>query len=136
MMFLKMSSWFAILGAKVRDIVYFKNIFSILPVTVLRQMQHFFLRLQNTYLSPQKSACKFQKMLYFWRNKQAAMKKTLLLLTCLATTYVNAQSLAPQVISSAGTSFTDGVSQLDWTLGETVTQTFTDGTTILSQGFE
>ncbi|MDO9187461.1 MAG: T9SS type A sorting domain-containing protein [Bacteroidia bacterium] len=46
-----------------------------------------------------------------------------------------AQSLSPQVISSSGTSFTNGSNQLDWTLGELSTSSLTSGSNSLSQGF-
>jgi hypothetical protein len=64
------------------------------------------------------------------------MKKTLLLFVSLACKFSIAQSLAPQVISTSGTSFNDGVSQLDWTLGEPAAQTFDNGSNLLTQGFE
>lgn len=46
-----------------------------------------------------------------------------------------AQSLAPVVLSSAGSSFTNSSNQLDWTLGEPATSTLNDGTDISTQGF-
>jgi len=46
-----------------------------------------------------------------------------------------AQSLSPQVISSSGTSFTNGSNQLDWTLGELSTSLLASGSNSLSQGF-
>ncbi len=49
--------------------------------------------------------------------------------------YSDAQSLSPQIISSSGTSFTNGSNQLDWTLGEPTTSTLNDGTNALTQGF-
>lgn len=49
--------------------------------------------------------------------------------------YSVAQSLSPQIISSSGTSFTNGSNQLDWTLGELSTSSLTNGSNSLSQGF-
>ncbi|MES2286984.1 MAG: T9SS type A sorting domain-containing protein [Bacteroidota bacterium] len=64
------------------------------------------------------------------------MKRILfsLILFC-SVQYSVAQSLSPQIISSAGNSFTNGSNQLDWTLGEPTTSTLNDGTNILTQGF-
>ncbi|MFL5765005.1 MAG: T9SS type A sorting domain-containing protein [Bacteroidia bacterium] len=63
------------------------------------------------------------------------MKKILILL-CLLTTTGFAQSLSPDVISSSGNSFSDGTSQLDWTLGETATSSFATPGNIVTQGFQ
>lgn len=64
------------------------------------------------------------------------MKKLLLcLIACFGIGFSFAQSAAPEVISSAGTSFNNGTSQLDWTLGEPATLTYTSGSDILTQGF-
>jgi hypothetical protein len=41
----------------------------------------------------------------------------------------------PSVIGSAGDYFTSANGSLAWTLGEVITETFTDGTKILTQGF-
>jgi Secretion system C-terminal sorting domain len=46
-----------------------------------------------------------------------------------------AQSIERQVIGSAGGSFS-GTFQLDWTAGETVTNTASSGSVILTQGFQ
>jgi hypothetical protein len=48
---------------------------------------------------------------------------------------LSAQTLAPDVIATSGTSFTDGTSQLDWTLGEPVTATLISGSSMITQGF-
>jgi hypothetical protein len=45
------------------------------------------------------------------------------------------QTLSPEVISSCGTSMTDGTTTLEWTLGETVTATLDNTQNMLSQGF-
>ena len=64
------------------------------------------------------------------------MKSTLLLLLpCLASLAIQAQTLTPTVISSSGTSFVNGSTVLDYTLGEPATSTLTNGTNTLSQGF-
>ncbi|OFY86388.1 MAG: hypothetical protein A3F72_11350 [Bacteroidetes bacterium RIFCSPLOWO2_12_FULL_35_15] len=62
-------------------------------------------------------------------------KKILLLFAGFTFNFSVAQTTSPSIISSSGTNFSNGTSQLDFTLGETTTSTVTDGTTILSQGF-
>ena len=51
---------------------------------------------------------------------------------------VNAQTLSPQVIASGGGFFETSIGSLSWTLGEPVTETFTNGgiNVILTQGFQ
>lgn len=58
------------------------------------------------------------------------------LLLVLLVSSVGAQNLnlTPEVVSSAGETFTNGTIYLDWTLGEIMTETFA-GTIILTQGF-
>lgn len=63
------------------------------------------------------------------------MKKILLLFIAISTKTAFAQSISPDVIATAGASFTDGTSQLDWTMGEPATSTFSAGTDMLTQGF-
>jgi hypothetical protein len=63
------------------------------------------------------------------------MKKILLLFSIVFTSTAIAQTISPVVISSAGTTFNDGTSQLDWTLGEPATATFSSGSNLLTQGF-
>jgi len=46
-----------------------------------------------------------------------------------------AQSISPEVIASAGEHFDNGTTQLSWTLGEVVIDTYDNGTNILTQGF-
>ena len=48
---------------------------------------------------------------------------------------MQAQTLTPQVLSTAGTSFVNGTNVLDWTLGEPATFTLNNGTNLLTQGF-
>jgi type IX secretion system substrate protein len=63
------------------------------------------------------------------------MEKSLLLFLTLFVTTAMGQSLKPEVIATSGTSFSDGTSQLDWTLGEPVTAALTSGTDMLTEGF-
>lgn len=63
------------------------------------------------------------------------MKKILILVIAISVKTLAAQSVSPEVIATAGTSFNDGISQIDWTLGEPVTSTFTSGSEMLTQGF-
>jgi hypothetical protein len=46
-----------------------------------------------------------------------------------------AQSLMPDVIASGGTSYSNSAGQLDWTLGEPATLSFSGSSNMLSQGF-
>jgi len=46
------------------------------------------------------------------------------------------QTAAQEVISSGGDYYNNGTVSLSWTLGEPVTETITDGTNILTQGFQ
>lgn len=54
-------------------------------------------------------------------------------LTCL---FVFSQSLSPEVISSSGDHFQNAGGSISWTLGETVTETFTGASIVLTQGFQ
>ena len=63
------------------------------------------------------------------------MKKILFILFASFPAIIAAQSLTPEVIASSGSTFTDGTSQLDWTLGEPATSSFTAGSDLLTQGF-
>lgn len=49
--------------------------------------------------------------------------------------HASAQSITPEVIASAGTHTENARSQLSWTLGEPVIDTYHDGTNIITQGF-
>lgn len=68
-------------------------------------------------------------------NKISKMKKTFLFLVAIYSTAAIAQTASPDVIATSGTSFNDGTSQIDWTIGETVTATLTSGGNTLSEGF-
>lgn len=50
--------------------------------------------------------------------------------------FVNAQTLSPSVLPSAGGYFSAANGSLSWTLGETVTPTLQAGSNILTQGFQ
>lgn len=63
------------------------------------------------------------------------MKKILLLALSGCGSICFGQSVTPEVISTAGTSFTDGTNSIEWTLGEPATSTLEPGTTIVTQGF-
>jgi hypothetical protein len=63
------------------------------------------------------------------------MKKKLYFLSLLIGMSLQAQSIERQVIGSSGTSFSNASVQLDFTVGELVVSTLTDGSTILTQGF-
>jgi len=64
------------------------------------------------------------------------MKKVILtLLPFAAGVLVNAQSISPQVIASAGTHYTGSNAQLSWTIGEPVITTVSNGSNIITQGF-
>lgn len=64
------------------------------------------------------------------------MKRLLLLcICCFLFGFSNAQSLAPSVVGFSGSSFSNATSQLDWTAGETVTNTLSAGSNMLTQGF-
>ncbi len=52
----------------------------------------------------------------------------------LATCTLNAQSLTPEVVASAGETFTNGSLYVEWTLGEIMTESYA-GTIVLTQGF-
>lgn len=47
-----------------------------------------------------------------------------------------AQTLSPQVISTAGDYSVGSNGSLSWTIGETITETYTNGNNILTQGFQ
>ncbi len=59
---------------------------------------------------------------------------TLLLIAGLAL-FTKAQSLLPEVIASAGDVFTGKSGSVSWTLGETIIETVSSETSLLTQGF-
>lgn len=66
------------------------------------------------------------------------MKKQLSLLGMLlcAAGIVNAQSVSPEVIASAGDSYTNASGSISWTLGEPMGETYSSANNILTQGFQ
>jgi len=50
--------------------------------------------------------------------------------------FISAQITSPEVISSSGAYFSNTSGSMSWTLGETVTETFSNGSNILTQGFQ
>ncbi|MCC6815529.1 MAG: T9SS type A sorting domain-containing protein [Saprospiraceae bacterium] len=63
------------------------------------------------------------------------MYKLLFLLLALSFDQILAQKLAPTVISSAGAVQKSGNFSLEWTMGETITETKTTSNLIVTQGF-
>lgn len=64
------------------------------------------------------------------------MKRLLLLCAGITGfTCLSAQSLSPQVIASAGNSFTTATCRIEFTIGEPVTASLTSGGSTLTQGF-
>ena len=63
------------------------------------------------------------------------MKTIIKLVLCLSFCFSQAQSIERQVISSAGTTLSNGTVSLDFTVGELAVTTITNGTTTLNQGF-
>ena len=64
------------------------------------------------------------------------MKKTLLGLALITSSMSIAQTVTPDVIATAGAHFAIPSVQISWTLGEPVTQTLSNGTAQLTQGFQ
>lgn len=65
------------------------------------------------------------------------MKKLFLFFAALLISIsANTQSLAPEIIASSGDYFTSATIKLNWTLGEMVTETYSFGGEILTQGFQ
>lgn len=64
------------------------------------------------------------------------MKKTIFFFLCLVlSSWGFAQTTSPEVVGSAGDHFVQPSAQISWTLGEIRTETLSDGTTQLTQGF-
>lgn len=65
------------------------------------------------------------------------MKKVLTIVSLLGfVSFLNAQSLSPDVITASGDYYENANVSISWTLGETVTETFTGTNVILTQGFQ
>lgn len=63
------------------------------------------------------------------------MKKHLLIVGLIAGTISYGQSVSPQVVASSGDFFTTTSAQLSWTLGEIMTETYTQSSNQITQGF-
>ena len=65
------------------------------------------------------------------------MKKAFIvsLVACGMSIMLNAQELSNEVVSSSGNTFEQSSASLEWTLGETVVETYSDATATLTQGF-
>ena len=74
------------------------------------------------------------KFTYLLRKLTKMRNTNLILLCCLAFSSIKAQHLSPEVIGSAGASFSNSTAKTDLTVGEVVIETFSNNT-ILTQGF-
>jgi len=64
------------------------------------------------------------------------MKKMYVTISMAAFSVItHAQSVSPEVIATSGQQFQNGQLQLEWTLGEVVTETESNGNAVLTQGF-
>ena len=64
------------------------------------------------------------------------MKKLTVIITMVGVAFgANAQSIEPAVVASSGTHFSNGTTQVSWTIGEPVIATYDNGSNILTQGF-
>jgi hypothetical protein len=64
------------------------------------------------------------------------MKITILVFCLTLSSGLYSQSLIPDVVTSAGGYFESGTTSVSWTLGEPVTEAFTNNNMILTQGFQ
>jgi hypothetical protein len=64
------------------------------------------------------------------------MKKILLGLVLFTSSISTAQSVSPEVIATAGAHFAIPSIQISWTLGEPITQTLSNSSAQLTQGFQ
>lgn len=64
------------------------------------------------------------------------MKKILLGMALIFSGISYSQTVSPEVIASAGAHFAIPNMQMSWTLGETVTETFSNGSSTFTQGFQ
>lgn len=64
------------------------------------------------------------------------MKKLTVIIAVVGVAYgANAQSISPDVVASSGTHFSNGTTQVSWTIGEPVIATHDNGSNIVTQGF-
>jgi len=64
------------------------------------------------------------------------MQKIFTAVSLLLSSYVQAQSVTPEVVATSGGYFTSANAQLSWTLGEPVTETWSNVSSTLTQGFQ
>ena len=65
------------------------------------------------------------------------MKKLITILMAMVISIaLTAQSISPEVVASAGDYYENGNGSLSWTLGEIATETYSNGSVILTQGFQ
>jgi hypothetical protein len=75
--------------------------------------------------------------LLFENQKVFIMKTfTIFLSVVLLPFFLMAQSVSPQVVTSSGDFYQGTNASLSWTLGEIATETYSNGSTILTQGFQ
>ncbi len=66
------------------------------------------------------------------------MKRKLKIMTWMlvgSTLAANGQSITPEVVATAGNHFSNGTTQLSWTLGEVMINTYSSSGNMLTQGF-
>jgi len=64
------------------------------------------------------------------------MKTIIILSAMFCSLFANAQQTTPQVIATSGNVSQQGNASISYTIGETVTPTATNGTTIITQGYQ
>jgi len=64
------------------------------------------------------------------------MRKTLLILFSIVFGFNYGQTASRTLISTGGGTYSQGGMQIDCSIGETITQTYSDGTYVLNQGFQ
>ena len=64
------------------------------------------------------------------------MKYTFVLLILSVTLNCYGQTAKPELITSSGDNFTSTSQQISWSLGEVVVETFTNGNSMITQGFQ
>jgi hypothetical protein len=68
--------------------------------------------------------------------KTTFIRYSLLLLLCSSLGQLRAQTLSRSVIASGGNSFSSSSLQADWTIGESVTGSFSSSSLLVDQGFQ
>ncbi len=64
------------------------------------------------------------------------ISRGLFLLICMGFGHIQAQTLSRSVIASGGNSFSSSSLQADWTIGESVTGSFSSSSLLVNQGFQ